>query len=206
MTTQKQKKAATVSAIAIAAFDAGRAEGNVIDVIKAAIAAGASKAEVAVEFRAGRIADLIFKRAGKPKVTEAERNAAIKRGLAIVAACEPGRTPKAGQAVRTEEDQALFEPTKRWWSRTGRDAGVIEPRKSSPRNEEKQPPKPPKGEPKPITLPKKPKSPKVAFDAVRNLSHLLAAFCKQQHKLLPVEVIAKCNGLAVELDKLAKAE
>ena len=142
MTTQKQKKAATVSAIAIAAFDAGRAEGNVIDVIKAAIAGGASAAEVATEFRAGRIADLIFKRAGKAKVTEAERNAAIKRGLAIVAACEPGRTPKAGQAVRTEEDQALFEPTKRWWSRTGRDAGVIKPRNTSPRNEEKQPPKP----------------------------------------------------------------
>lgn len=206
MSTSTQKKTATVSAIAIAAYNAGAADSNVIAVIKAAFEAGATEEQLKTEFRAGRIAHKIVEEKGG-KATDAQRNAAIKKGLAICAACEPGRTPKDGQAVRTPEEQALFAPTKRWWSRTGRDAGVIKPRNTAPRNEEKNPPKktPPK-EVKPITLPKKPKSPKVAFDAVRSLSHLLATFCAKNVRLLPADVTAKCNRLSLELDAMAKPE
>src|SRR5574343_805780 len=148
--------------------------------------------ELAVEFKAGRIAKAILEASGK-KASEAARDKAIERGIAICLACEPGRKPKNGQAMRSAEDQALFEPTKRWWSRMGRDAGVIKPRATS--GKPGKPGKPGKkgGKAKAPFVVNTPKDSTAALLSVQNMLHMLATYCAKHVKLLPADVTAKCN-------------
>lgn len=198
-------KTKTVHTVAIASYEFAGATAVVIAAVRKAAEAGTPSNEIAAEFRAGRIARAILTDA--PKVTEAMRDKAIARGLAIVLACEPGRKPKQGQAMRSDEDQKLFEPTKRWWSRIGRDAGVIKPRAAKAKAEAPakadKPGKTSKTLPDPFFA-KAPKDNSAAILSVQNMLHAIATYCAKNHKRLPAAVVAKCNGLAVEVDKIAK--
>lgn len=197
--TSKAKKVHTV---AIASYEFAGSTATVVAAIRDGADAGMTPTELAVEFKAGRIAKAILEASGK-KASDAARDKAIDRGIAICLACEPGRKPKNGQAMRSAEDQALFEPTKRWWSRMGRDAGVIKPRAKSGKPG-KGKGKPGKGKATGAFVVKTPKDTTAALLSVQNMLHMLATYCAKHVKLLPADVTAKCNRTSVEVDEIAK--
>lgn len=197
--TASKVKAATHT-VAIASFEFAGSTATVIAAIQAGAKAGMSSEELQHEFRGGRIARAIIK--ATAKLTDKARDAAILRGISISMACEPGRKPKKGQAMRSTADQALFEPSKRWWSRMGRDAGIIKARKTGgkrkPKNKNKNTPK--------AFIASKPKDASAAMLTVQNLAQQLATYCAKYHNLLPVEVVAVCNGASLKVDEAAKAK
>jgi len=189
-----------VHTVAIASYEFAGSTATIVAAIVAAAKAGQETAAIRAEFMAGRIAKAILAKAGK--VSDKQRDVAITKGLHIVAACEPGRKAAKGQAMRTAKEQELFEPTKRWWSRMGRDAGVIKPRKTGSKN------KPKSGgasKNKPF-IASKPKDASAALLTVQNLTQRLAAYTTKYHNFLTVEIVAACNSAAMVANGEAKAK
>src|SRR5574343_734425 len=104
-------KTKTVHAVAIASYVFAGSTATVVAAIMKAAEGGQDVASIRAEFMAGRMARAMLGN-GADKATDKARDVAITKGLHIVAACEPGRKPARGQATRTAEEQALFEPTK----------------------------------------------------------------------------------------------
>lgn len=196
MTASKSVKA-VIHNVAIASFNFTGATETVIAAIQAGATAGMTQAELQHEFRGGRIAKAMLK--GTSKLTDAMRDKAIAKGIAISMACEPGRKAKQGQAMRTTVEQALFAPSKRWWSRMGRDAGVIKARAQGKRKTKAS-----KAKAKPF-IANKPKDAAAAMLTVQTLAKQLATYATTFHNLLQVDVVAVCNGTSLKIDGFAKA-
>jgi hypothetical protein len=190
--------------VAFASYAFASSTADIVKVVADAAAEGQEVANIRVDFLAGRIARAIL--AASPKISEAAIAKAIARGKLIVTACEPGRKAKTGQAMRTAEDQALFEPTKRWWSRVGRDAGVIKPRApkapAEGKADEKTDAKTP-AMPAPFFA-KAPKDASAAMLSLQNMLNEAAKYAAKYHKKLTPEAVRTANGAALEINKLAK--
>jgi hypothetical protein len=190
-----------VHTVAIASYEFAGSTAVVVAAIVAAAKAGQEPSAIRAEFMAGRIARAILAKAGK--ATDKQRDVAITKGLHIVAACEPGRKAAKGQATRTAKDQELFEPTKRWWSRMGRDAGVIKARKTGGTRKVKA--KAGSKAAKPF-IAKAPKDASAALLTVQNLSQQLAAYTTKFHDFFSPEIVAACNHAAMVAKGEAKAK
>lgn len=200
MTASKSVKA-VIHNVAIASFNFAGSTESMVAAIQAGATAGMTQAELQHEFRGGRIAKAMLK--GTSKLTEAMRDKAITKGIAISMACEPGRKAKQGQAMRTTVEQALFAPSKRWWSRMGRDAGVIKARAQGKRKTKASKAKA-KAKAKPF-IANKPKDAAAAMLTVQTLAKQLATYATTFHNLLQVDVVAVCNGTSLKIDGFAKA-
>lgn len=194
-------KSSAVHTVAIASYEFAGSTSTIVAAIVAAAKAGQETPAIRAEFMAGRIAKAILAKASK--VTDKQRDVAITKGLHIVAACEPGRKAAKGQAMRTAKEQELFEPTKRWWSRMGRDAGVIKARKSGGKRKPKNKGGANKNKP---FIASKPKDASAALLTVQNLAQQLAAYTAKYHDMLTPEIVAACNSAAMVAKGEAKAK
>lgn len=192
--------------VAHESFLFGSSLDRMVDVLQTAVNVEKQDAkEVRTRFIVGRIASVI-QRASLSADKLVEELEARAQATAMCGKCQPDRTPKAGQGKRTEAEHQMVRSADAWWSRVGRAAGVIKPRTMQPKTPaaDKTPPK--KDAKKDAPKVEKVKTPVAAMTQVQNLLHQLAAFCAKNGKLLPADVIGKCNSLAVEVDKLAKTE
>jgi hypothetical protein len=107
--------------------------------------------------------DSIGGRIGSRFYASLDRETAIAKRKGIAGACKNGGTPKAGQAVRTVEEQDAFGAAATWFSRVCADAGVSNPegrkKKSGGR-------KPGKGKGKPEAAPAPAAREPVSFTAL----------------------------------------
>lgn len=178
---------------------------RMVDVLATAVKTeGREPKAVRAEFIVGRVASAIQRASLKSdKLTEELEARAMAYG--ICSKCAPDREPKAGQGKRTQGEHDMVRAADAWWSRVGRAAGVIKPKTMKPKTPGSTPSK---------TLPKTPvatppkavKTEAEAMTQVRNLLHTLAAFCAKNVKKLPPDVTSKCNGLSLEIDKLAASK
>jgi len=174
-------------------FEAQR-ETAITDIKRAIHEEGQDVKQVRLDFMAGLIAYRLFPTA---KLSEA-----LAKGKGIAGATSAGHEPKAGQAVRTPEQETAFEAAKRQWSRLGRDAGVIKPRAKSkaPRKGDGKP----KADKPKASAPAKPKSAAAANMALLNMAQSASGYCSKHKSVVSAEASHAVADFLAAMAKLAK--
>ena len=152
-----------------------------------------------LDFTAGLIAKRLF--------SDLPRDKAIAKGKGIMGATSAGREAKAGQAVRTPDEETAWEAARKQWRRIGQEAGVLEARKANPKTKgDGKATRKTKGG-KPSAAPKSPAKPKDAQSAtlmLLNMAQSASAYCAKHKAVVSADASHAVADFLAAMAKLAK--
>ena len=173
-------------------FEGARAKA-VADITRAVREEGQDVKQVALRFIGGLIAKRLF--------SDLPRKDGLAKGIGIAGAVSPGRTPKAGQAIRSADVETVWDSCRRQWTRCAKDAGVLKPRKPSTKT--KKPKAQKQGKPA-AKAPAKPKDAASANLALLNMAQSASGYCKKYETVVSDEASHAVANFLAAMAKLAK--
>lgn len=185
----------TNTALSGYSFEGARATA-VADIKRAILEEGQDKKQVELAFTGGLIAKRLF--------ADLPRAEAIAKGKGIAGATSPGRKAKAGQAIRTADQETVWDSCRRQWTRCAKDAGVLKPRK--PQGKRKAKPQG-KGKGKPQGAPKlalKPKDAAMANRQLLNMAQMASGYCAKYKATVSSEASKLAADFLAGMAKLCK--
>ena len=193
MATISKKASRVDTAISGYEFEGARAKA-VADIKRAIVDEKQERKQVELRFIGGLIAKRMF--------LDLPRKDALARGIGLAGATSPGRTPKAGQAVRSPEENTVWDSCRKQWHRCAKDAGIVKPRKPSekPRKSSK---KPNGGKPG-VKLVAKPKDAHAANLMLLNMAQMASGFCAKYKDTVSDEAKHATANYLAAMAKLAK--
>lgn len=175
-------------------FEGARAKA-VADITRAVRDEGQDVKQVALRFIGGLIAKRIF--------SDLPRAAGLAKGIGIAGSVSPGRTPKAGQAVRSADVETVWDSCRRQWTRCAKDAGVLKARKPSAKAKKPKAQKQGKSKPAAKAL-AKPKDAASANLALLNMAQSASGYCKKHETVICAEASHAVANFLAAMAKLAK--
>lgn len=192
MATISKKASRVDTAISGYEFEGARAKA-VADIKRAIVDEKQERKQVELRFIGGLIAKRMF--------LDLPRKDALARGIGLAGATSPGRTPKAGQAVRSPEEDKVWDSCRKQWHRCAKDAGVVKPRKPSEKKPAAQ--AKPKGGKKSAAQ-AKPKSTADLNRMLLNMAQSASGLCAKHKSLACDEASHAVADFLSAMAKLAK--
>lgn len=131
---------------------------------------------------------------------------AIAKGKGVVGAAGAGREAKAGQAVRSTEEEAAYTAGRQAWSRMAREAGVVADTRGGARKVKKAAKpakKPAKGKPQTLDMPKV-KDAAGANAHLLNMAKMASGFVAKNRDLVSPEASAAVADFVAKMAAIAK--
>lgn len=169
------------------------------DIKRAVLDEGQDVKAFGLDFTAGLIAKRLF--------ADLPRDKAIAKGKGIMGATSAGHEAKAGQAIRSPEQETAWEAARKQWRRIGQEAGVLEKskRKSAPRNGQTSKRKPKGGKPSATSKsPAKPKDAQSATLMLLNMAQSASAYCAKHKAVVSADASHAVADFLAAMAKLAK--
>lgn len=192
------KKALAANAVAMAGYMFAAGEGDAIAALKNAV-----KTEKR-DFKAVRL-DFVGGQIGRKLWPTETPLKAIAKGKGVVGAAGEGRKPKAGQAVRTAEEETEYTNARQWFSRLARKAGIVTDEKRGGARTTKQAKKPGKGKGKAqvLAMPAV-KDTAAAHAHLLNMAKMASGFVAKNGALVSPEASAAVADFVAKMATIAK--
>lgn len=128
---------------------------------------------------------------------------ALAKGKGIAGATSQGHKPKAGQAIRTPEEETAWEAARKQWYRCAKDAGIVKARKNAATPRKGKGGKPKAGKAKPV-LALKPKNAAMANTQLLNMAQMASGYCAKHKTMVCDEASHAVANFLATMAKLAK--